>query len=964
MILSPDGHCRPFDAMARRHAPAQRRGHRRPQAPRRRRRRSRHDPRCHPRRRHQQRRRRQGRVHRAQRRRPGRGDRHGAGGGQRRSPDHHLRRDARHRHAPRRSHRDRRAHPGISRGDAGRRLLPARLVEGESRPPRCRGRCRRASSRRRPGVLNHREIPPLVNFRTANPRSTLDTSPFVASASASPWDAPDDGAPRRAGVSSFGIGGTNAHVVLEEAPRGAPRVASRGAELLVLSAKTPTALDRATADLAAHLRAHPELSLADVAFTLGVGRQPFAHRRAVVVRTWNRPSTCSASAARPPVLTGHVRSGRPARRLSLQRAGQPAPGHGRGPLSRRARLPRRRSIAAPSLLEPHLGLDLRAVLFPPTAPPPRATRPSTRRASRSPLCSPPNTRSPPVEIVGDRPRAAMIGHSVGEYVAAHLAGVFSLDDALAAVAARGRLMHAQPPGEWRPSTCPPRDLAPWLKGGVEVAAVNAPGVVHSLGPHGGDRVARPTPRGGRRRGSPASHVSRVSLGDDGAVARAVPRGARAGRVLRADDSVRVEPHRNMDHEGRGHLPGVLRRAPAPRRAVRSGRPHASRRSGDAPSSKWGPGTALTSLARLTLTHEGAKRASALAAAPARARATTPTSTLEAAGRVWIAGVPLAWPAIPGGMSPRRVPWPTYPFERKRHWVDALAPVSVRRRRAAPKSRRRRLALRAHVDARRRAWRAGAPPRARMARSRAPWPARRRRRARTSRRRAARPFGSKSASASSARRRRAFASAPSPRPTSSHWSATYAPPRGRSPGRSTLGRSGSAAARRAPRRAGRDLRERRRRGLSRARGPRRGARRVRVPGRIVAATCGAESVLDEDGPRRGRRDGRRPGGRPAHGGRRASDARRRSRGRPRARRDRDGRRRPRRRGGRRRRRAPGRATRRAALGTPRRGGSPYPARCRLSPAQTARRVPDHRRPGWHRPHAFALARDPRLRAPRP
>jgi acyl transferase domain-containing protein len=131
-------------------------------------------------------------------------------------------------------------------------------------------------------ALKHRLIPPSLNFERPNPRIDFANSPFYVNTTLRPWQT--DGLPRRAGVSSFGMGGTNAHIVLEEAPAVEPSGPSRPCHLLVLSAKTDTALERATDNLVAHLRQHPDLNLADVACTLQVGRRVFNHRRTLVCR--------------------------------------------------------------------------------------------------------------------------------------------------------------------------------------------------------------------------------------------------------------------------------------------------------------------------------------------------------------------------------------------------------------------------------------------------------------------------------------------------------------------------------------------------------------------------------------------------------------------------------------------------------------------------------------------------------
>src|SRR5262249_51796915 len=131
-------------------------------------------------------------------------------------------------------------------------------------------------------ALQHRQIPPSLHFEQPNPAIDFANSPFYVNNRLRDW--PANGQPRRAGVSSFGIGGTNAHVILEEAPARQPSYSSRPWQLLVLSARSQSTVEHLRTDLAAHLRGHPELALADAAYTLGIGRRPFDHRMALVCR--------------------------------------------------------------------------------------------------------------------------------------------------------------------------------------------------------------------------------------------------------------------------------------------------------------------------------------------------------------------------------------------------------------------------------------------------------------------------------------------------------------------------------------------------------------------------------------------------------------------------------------------------------------------------------------------------------
>src|SRR5436305_6403561 len=131
-------------------------------------------------------------------------------------------------------------------------------------------------------ALQHQQLPPSLNFEHANAEVGLEDSPFYVNTQLRAWES--QGAPRRAGVSSFGLGGTNAHVVLEEAPESEPSRPSRPWQLLLLSAKTESALEQATNNLRHYLQTHDEIDLPDVAYTLQVGRSAFNHRQVLLCR--------------------------------------------------------------------------------------------------------------------------------------------------------------------------------------------------------------------------------------------------------------------------------------------------------------------------------------------------------------------------------------------------------------------------------------------------------------------------------------------------------------------------------------------------------------------------------------------------------------------------------------------------------------------------------------------------------
>ncbi|MEE8524785.1 MAG: type I polyketide synthase, partial [Thermoanaerobaculia bacterium] len=177
-------------------------------------------------------------------------------------------------------------------------------------------------------ALEHRQLPPSLLYEKPNPQIDFESSPFFVNSELREWRS--NGGPLRAGVSAFGIGGTNAHAIVEEAPRREPTSPSRPWQLLLLSARTDTALETATANLAAHFKAHPELDLADAAYTLQVGRRPFEHRRMLVCRDLE-DATAALEAVDPKrirTLFAEIKKRSVAFMFSGQGAQYPGMGHG------------------------------------------------------------------------------------------------------------------------------------------------------------------------------------------------------------------------------------------------------------------------------------------------------------------------------------------------------------------------------------------------------------------------------------------------------------------------------------------------------------------------------------------------------------------------------------------------------------------------------------------------------------
>jgi amino acid adenylation domain-containing protein len=516
-------------------------------------------------------------------------------------------------------------------------------------------------------ALRHRQIPPSLQFERPNPRIDFESSPFYVNSKLADWAAPDGG-PRRAGVSSFGIGGTNAHLVLEEAPpHESPKESSAQQHLLLLSAKTEAALQRATENLSRHLKEHHELNLADVAYTLQVGRRSFEHRRMLVCRDPEdavhaleaqddkRMLTSTASAAHRPVVfmfpgqgTQYVNMG-----LGLY-TGEPA---FREEVDRCA-----------ELLEPHLGFDIRGLLYP-----------TEDEAAEAALKLNQTFVTQPALFVieyalaslwmkrGVRPEV-MIGHSIGEYVAACLSGVFLLEDALALVAARGRLIQKMAPGAMLAVRLSEVELQPHLNAGRSLAAVNGPSSCVVSGPDAAiqELEEQLTARSVACRRLQASHAFHSEmmeplLAELAEMVEGVER--REPRIPYLSNLtggwVTAEQVREPGY-WTAHLRRTVRFADGVAELVKER---------ERILLEVGPGQTLSMLvAQQAGKADGPVVLSTLGGA--RGQVSDEEFLLGTAGKLWLAGKRLDWPSFHQGRR-RRVALPTYPFERKRCWIETV-----------------------------------------------------------------------------------------------------------------------------------------------------------------------------------------------------------------------------------------------------------------------------------------------------
>lgn len=520
-------------------------------------------------------------------------------------------------------------------------------------------------------ALENGAIPPTVHYTTPNPAIDLVASPFFLTTRLQPWER--NGIPRRAGVSSFGVGGTNAHAVIEEAPprptRTGKRSEKRSHQLLLLSARTESALKEASARLGAHLRRHPELDLADVAYTLHLGRRFLRDRRAVVVPGDDVAGAAGALDPQQGLPTVSARDSRP---TVFMFPGQGSQYLGMASGLYRSELVVRRAIdRCARNFKVALGADLRRVLFPS-----RRNRKHAEEALKDTKWAQPALFTVGYALAelwnswGIRP-AAMIGHSVGEYVAATLAGVMRLEDALAVIARRGQLISALPCGLMLAVMGPASSFERFLGGDVCVAAINGPSFVVLSGPGSSiERVEReladervPTRRLHTSHAFHSGMMDPILAEFEDVVAGislsppATPFVATlTGRW--ADEAVAKPKYWSQQ----------LRRTVRFSEGVRSLMEPHSRAGKDPVYLETGPGTTLATFT-LETAKEQQKTCACLPSLPGPdGRRSDTEEILMTLGQLWAHGVDVDWDAFHRTEQRSRVSLPTYPFERQSYWV--------------------------------------------------------------------------------------------------------------------------------------------------------------------------------------------------------------------------------------------------------------------------------------------------------
>ncbi|UVW28153.1 non-ribosomal peptide synthetase/type I polyketide synthase [Massilia sp. H6] len=510
-------------------------------------------------------------------------------------------------------------------------------------------------------AVYHGQVPATLHFQSPNPKLGLEQTPFRVNPTLVAW--PASASPRRAAVSSFGIGGTNAHVILEQASQ--PPSASGGlpAQLLNLSARSETALHALAANLASYLAAHPEANLADVAYTLQLGRAELPLRRSLActsvaqAREMLARPACAAAAPGAKPRVSFMFPGQGLQKVNMGR-------------ELYAEAPQFRACVddCARILQPLLDCDLRTLLYPE----PDLLQAATLRLAQTAITQPAlfvveYALARQLMHWGVQPDA-MIGHSLGEYVAACLAGVLSLGDALTLVAARGRLVQQLPAGAMLAVEADPEQLLPFVGGEISLAVVNGPQACVLAGPVPAVDAIEPlvAAAGLRCKRIPTSHAFHSSMLDpvlaqfQALVEEVQLHAPRIPYITNVTGTwVTAQQATSPQHWVR-HLRQTVLFAPGLARLL------------EAPDGIFlevGPGQTFSAILRRHPLRHHVRHAG-----PTLATSAEPSdcaALLHGVGQVWAGhGAEPAWDRLHLGVARRRIGLPVYPFDRHRYWPAA------------------------------------------------------------------------------------------------------------------------------------------------------------------------------------------------------------------------------------------------------------------------------------------------------
>jgi acyl transferase domain-containing protein/acyl carrier protein len=539
-------------------------------------------------------------------------------------------------------------------------------------------------------ALEHRQLPPSLHFRQANPEIDFHASPFYVNTRLCDWASVG---PRRAGVMSTGMGGTNAHVVLEEAPAQGVSPSASAPHLLVLSARTEKALDHAAHRLRAFLERHDSVNMSDVVQTLQVGRKAFPYRRCLVCADREDAIAVLGQEGSKRVVSSREDESRRPVVLLLPGIGDHYVGmacdlyHTYGVFTHEV-------DRCARILEPHLGIDIRHIIYPkshswkagekrkgidlkqmlgrqPDAPADEDTRTlNTTLFAQPALFTIEYAMTRLWQSLGIIPDA-IVGHSMGEYVAACVAGVLSLEDALRLIAARARLVNELPQGGMLAVMLPENELASLLPEHLSISLINGPSLCVVAGPVADIAEFERTLAGTNVLSRPVqnAHAFHSTMLDP--IVQAFEAEVRKTR---------------LNEPAIPYISNVTGTWITPRQATNPAywAEHANHtaRFSDALHQLWqlenpilleaGPGRTLGVLAMQHPDRRNTADPVVVSSIRHRYEHLSDVEFLShGVGRLWVSGAEIQWEHLHSGGRLRRVPLPTYPFERHHYWLDPI-----------------------------------------------------------------------------------------------------------------------------------------------------------------------------------------------------------------------------------------------------------------------------------------------------
>jgi acyl transferase domain-containing protein/acyl carrier protein len=515
-------------------------------------------------------------------------------------------------------------------------------------------------------ALKHRQLPASLHYQEPNPQIDFANSPFYVNSRLQEWRG--NASKLRAGVSSFGVGGTNAHVILQEAPPMEPSGNSRSWQLLTLSARTENALTAMAANLADHLASNADLNLADVAYTLQVGRKRFPQRYLVVAR--DLPDAVEALSDSGRSVRGVLGSKHDPPPLTFMFTGQGAQYINMGRhLYEHETLFRQVVDRSALIIKERTGLELLAMLYPKPEEELRASRRLQETSITQPALFVIEYALAQLLLSWGVQPQALVGHSIGEYVAACVAGVFTLEDALSLVASRGSLMQELPGGEMLAVPLSEFELQPFLNGETAIAAINGPNRCTIAGPHGAvEELTRRLRDGGisfrhlhtsHAFHSPMMEPVRSRFRDVVASVELRPPtlpylSNLTGAWMTAEDAMDPDYWAN-------HICATVRFADNLAKVLANE---------NAVLLEVGPGQTLTRLARQHPDFNSRQVLTSAMRHPEQSQDDMAVM-LTALGHLWLAGIEPDWNKFYEPECRRRVSLPTYPFERQRYWIEPV-----------------------------------------------------------------------------------------------------------------------------------------------------------------------------------------------------------------------------------------------------------------------------------------------------